>query len=311
MKNVNISKLLLLVTVVSFSLLSCHREEKRESPTEGELTLISSEEIYPVMKLESNDFQRSYEKTKVVNFSSTTRDAIVQLLNDSVKMVIVPRSFNTEERAVIEKNDMEIDSTTIAYDGVAVIVHTENSVSQISTEQLKNILIGSLKQWADISHGRENVSIVAAMGDPNSGVYEYLKTQITQGVAFAPMVYSCSTSVQIMEFVRDHPAAIGFVATSWLPHMPKEIKVLKVGDPRFKSDSTVMTMEYFEPHQAYLYQNFYPMRRSIHIFSHNVERGVGLGLTSFIASAQGQSIIVKNNLVPATMPVRLIQLTQK
>ncbi|MBW7887517.1 MAG: substrate-binding domain-containing protein [Bacteroidetes bacterium] len=311
MKNVRLLILLIFITVVTLTIISCNRDEKRESPTEGELTLISSEEIFPVMKIESDDFQRAYEKTKVLNLPSTTRDAVVQLLNDSVKLIIIPRSFNDEERSVIQKNEMEIDSTIIAYDAVAVIVNAENSLSQITTEQLGAVLSGSAKFWSNISGKNDQRTIVAAMGEPNSAVYEYLKTNITKGKAFAPIVYPCSTSFQILEFVQKHSNAIGFIGTAWIAQLPKGIKVLKVGDPNFKSDSTATALEFFEPHQAYIYQNFYPMRRTIFIYEHNVGRGVGLGLTSFIAGAQGQSIIVKNNLVPATMPVRLIQLTQK
>jgi phosphate transport system substrate-binding protein len=35
--------------------------------------------------------------------------------------------------------------------------------------------------------------------------------------------------------------------------------------------------------------------------------GLGTGFVSFVAGDQGQRIILKSGLVPATMPVRLIQ----
>ena len=87
--------------------------------------------------------------------------------------------------------------------------------------------------------------------------------------------------------------------------------MLEVGDPEFKSDSTVTEMEYFAPHQAHIYRNYYPLSRSIYIFTHKAGRGVARGFAAFAAGVDGQKIIVKNGLVPATMPVRLVQLQQQ
>lgn len=41
--------------------------------------------------------------------------------------------------------------TVIAQDGIAVIVNKENTVNELTSEQVKNIFIGSTKDWAELA----------------------------------------------------------------------------------------------------------------------------------------------------------------
>ena len=50
------------------------------------------------------------------------------------------------------------------------------------------------------------------------------------------------------------------------------------------------------------------MIRTWYIVSREARAGLGTGLASFLASERGQRIILKSGLVPATMPVRLVEI---
>lgn len=273
--------------------------------------MITSEDVFPVIDLQVKDFTRIYETAKVTHLSSSTRDAIVQLLNDSVKLIVSSRDFNEEEKRVIAQNELDVVTTKLAYDGVAVITHSTNKLKRITVENLKKILTGKLERWSQLQESGFSSAIVVAMGEPNSGVYEYVKMRITQGEKFAPIVIPCATTLEVFSVIKEHPNAIGFVGSAWLAQAPSEISVLEVGDPNFKQDTTSTEIEYFAPHQAHIYRNYYPLSRAIFIFTHNAGRGVALGFSSFAAGVEGQKIIVKNGLVPATMPVRLVQLNSQ
>lgn len=304
------STILSLICFLAIAVSAC-QEEHRESPTQGTLTIMSSEDIYPVIDLQVKDFMRMYEEAKITHLSSSTRDAIVQLLNDSVKLIISPREFNSEEKQVIASNALDVTTTKIAYDGIAVVVNEKNGLEKITVEELKKILTGDVQRWTGVKDAYLSSAIVIALGDVNSGVREYLKTRIVAASNFAPTIQTCATTNEIFSVVADHPNAIGFVASGWLTQAPHNVRVLEIGDPNFKRDSTSKTLEYFSPHQAHIYRNYYPMSRAIYIYTHKAGKGVALGFSSFSAGNDGQKIIVKNGLVPAAMPVRLVQLNQQ
>ena len=97
-----------------------------------------------------------YEQAHITHLQSTTRDAVVQLLNDSVKLITSPRQFNDEERAVIQKYKLEVDTFKIAYDAALVLVNENNSLTRIKVEELKDILLGKTKTWRDV--GEKKIS---------------------------------------------------------------------------------------------------------------------------------------------------------
>ncbi len=308
--NSKLFSLFLPALLISVSFISCNNE-KRESPTEGELTLISSEDLYPIMQLQAQDFQRVYEKTKIVHLSSSTRDAVVQLLNDSVKLIASGRDFNDEEKSVIQKNNLDVTVTKTAFDAVAVVVNSNNSIKKLTTVQLNEIFSRKIKNWKELHEAKLRGEIFIAIGDPNSGVHEFVKQKLNNGKKIEAVIYPCSTTSQVIEIVKGNTNAMGFISSCWLNDLPENVKSLELGDPNFRRDSSQTEMEYFSPHQAYVYKNYYPLTRTVYLLGHNVGRGVGLGFMSFVAGVEGQKIFVKNGLVPATMPVRLVQLTQQ
>ena len=53
-----------------------------------------------------------------------------------------------------ELKDSELESgvtgTVIALDGIAVVVNNENPVSELTTEQIRQIYTGEITAWADV-----------------------------------------------------------------------------------------------------------------------------------------------------------------
>jgi phosphate transport system substrate-binding protein len=312
MKNANLNRLngfvfSFLILFSAVALTSCSNE-KRETLTSGSLTMITSEDVFPVIDIQVKDFQRVYEQVTIVNRSSSSRDAIVQMLNDSIKLIVCARELNEEELHFITQNKLEIDSIKIAYDGVAVIANKQNAIEKLSIDQLQKLLSGKIERWSGVKGSSLSSAVIVAMGDANSGVHEFVKKRVLGNEPLTSSFYLCSSSAEVFSIVKERPNVIGFVGTSWLKTMPDSVKALEIGDPSIKRDSTSTEMEYFLPHQAHIYRKYYPLTRTIYIYSHNVGKGVGLGFTTFAASSDGQKIIVSNGLVPATMPVRLVQL---
>ncbi len=297
--------------VLSLSLLltwtGCQKDT-RDLPTRGNLVVISSEDIFPSIDAEVQEFESMYEQAHITHLQSTTRDAVVQLLNDSVKLITSPRQFNDEERAVIKKYKLEVDTFKIAYDAALVLVNENNSLTRIKVEELKDIMLGKAKTWHDVGEKKISGRIVVALGGANSGMYEYVKQRITNFQPFADVVFPCSTTTHVISFVAAHSNAIGFVSQSWVSSTPAKTRILDIGDPNFTRDSASTTLEYFPPLQAHVYRGYYPLSRTLYIFSRNAGTGVGVGFTAFVTGAEGQKLFLKNGLVPATMPVRLIQL---
>ena len=123
--------------------------------------------------------------------------------------------------------------------------------------------------------------------------------------------FSVKTNDEVINFVEKHPEAVGIIGVNWISD-PRDsishsflskIKVVSI-TPEFNSEGT----DFFSPHPAYIANKQYPFIRAVYTISRETFTGLGSGFTSFVAGDAGQRIILKMGLVPAYMPVRLVEI---
>ena len=66
--------------------------------------------------------------------------------------------------------------------------------------------------------------------------------------------------------------------------------------------------QYYRPYQGSIYDKSYPFVREIYFISRETFAGLGSGFINWACAEQGQRIVLKSGLVPATMPIRLVQI---
>jgi phosphate transport system substrate-binding protein len=287
--------------------LGCGRDSA-ESPTSGNLVVFSAESVAPALQEIVSKFDELYKNAHITVVVSTSREVIVKLLNNEATVIVSARRFNAEEQGVVKKYDLYVDSLQIAYDGVAAIVHPSNLLNQISVKKLGQILTGKVKRWKDLSvTGRSSPEIFVAMGGPNTSVYDMMKNDVAGGDSLTKRFYPCSTSTEVIRLVEQRPEAIGFVGVAWVPSESSKLKVLELGTEEYFTDSAGRQVKFFLPELAHIYRSFYPLRRTIYIYSREKGYGLGAGFITFVASPDGQKILMNHGLVPGTQKIRLVR----
>jgi len=297
------------IVLTVLALVGCQGERK-ETPTKGHVTVITSESVSPLVKAEKQKFEELYPDAHVSLEVAHAREAIARLFNDTIKVIVSSRPLNTEERQVAQKANLQFSEYKIAIDAIAIIVNNSNSVTQLRTTELDSIFTGKIDRWRGPGGASKASPIELCLPSRNSGTFEVFAAMVLKGEDVAKPEAVTATSPDMMQFVSSHPAAIGMIGLNWLDSNETRVKVLELSDP-FAPDSLGIRGKYFKPLQAYVYQGYYPLTRDIIIYSKADLYSVGIGFVSFITSAPGQKIVLNSGLVPATMPVRLVQLTRE
>lgn len=109
---------------------------------EGKITVAGSSSVSPVM-------EKLIEAYKQVN---TKADIELQTSDSSAGMQSALEGTCDIGMASRELKDTETDvtATTIAQDGIAVIVNNENPVENLTSDQVKAIFTGETTSWADV-----------------------------------------------------------------------------------------------------------------------------------------------------------------
>lgn len=292
------------VILFSISVVGCRKRPAKpeETATKGSLMVLAAQSYENFIRQEANAYVRSYTDVSISVSGTSTREAIVHLLNDSVKCICVDRSLNDEERQVAAKAELVIAENKIGEGALALIVHKSNPVEFIAFEDVKDILMGSKKSWTALKESRWKGEIDVALTGRNSGAYEILQRHFFKIENPLTVTTTVETEKEVVEYTRTHPQALGIVSIAALRNVAGKTKVLAV-------ESTDSTEERFvKPTQINVYRALYPFHYSLYLYTSESSTGVGAGFSSFIRSTQGQKIVQDAGFVPVVIPNRIIQI---
>lgn len=271
--------------ILSLILISCGKEPI-ETPTKGYLKCYVDESLFNIIKEEAKLFMSLYPQTKIDLVSLKAREGIVTLLNNQAEMFISSRQLNREEKEFIDKIKIDISLYKFCYDGIAVISSKNSNMDKIDLKNLKEILISKTHKMKIV------------MPEKNSGIYEYVITNLVEE-KYLKNVELVESEFDVIKKIISSRNALGLVGLNTLKGFDS-IKILKVSDNN--------GINYYYPYTAYLVNAAYPLSRTTYIFLREIGLGVASGFTSFLTSNDGQKLVLKNDLGPATVPVKLIQL---
>lgn len=295
-------------------LAGCQGARDEASTVRGSAAVQVDESLEPVLRLAVDDFQRSYPDAKIAFSTAHAREAVVNFLNDSVRVIVLGRELNKEERAFIDaragkKDAIDAAEWRVALDAVAVIVHKENPATRLRTGELDSIFSGYTRVWP--SADRKRVPVEPVVPDVNSSVNEVFRNRVMAGRPFASSVTVLPESRRVIDEVAGVRGAIGIVGLSSLRGRDHEVSVVSVSDPSARPDTLLVPGQYFSPAQAHVFHGYYPITRPVMIYRREFRTDVGYGLISYITSPPGQKIFLNNGLVPQTQPVRIVELTSE
>ena len=117
------------------------------------------------------------------------------------------------------------------------------------------------------------------------------------------------TNEEVINHVTKTPAALGVIGANWVGNKSdttrlsfnESVRVMAVSN---SGHATVANS--YKPYQAYLALREYPLTHVVYILVNDPRMGLPTGLMTFLTGDRGQRIILKSGIVPATQPVRLV-----
>ena len=116
-----------------------------------------------------------------------------------------------------------LTETVLAYDGIAVIVHPDNALTDIDLETISKIYTGEITNWKEL--GGEDAEIVVIGREAGSGTRDGFET-ITGTKDACKYRQELTSTGDVITTVSQNPAAIGYAS---LASVKKTVKVLNVG----------------------------------------------------------------------------------
>ncbi|WP_192822311.1 PstS family phosphate ABC transporter substrate-binding protein [Rufibacter sp. LB8] len=305
----------LLVAGLAIMGTACNQSGKvLDTPTSGHIKISVDETFAPIMEAEANAFQGLYKYAKIQAEYKPETEVIRALLEDTVRLVISTRHLTDKEVAELDKQKLVPRTTKIAVDGIALILNNENTDSTLTLQQVRDIFTGKTTTWKQLDPTNKGGEITIVFDSGNSSTARYILDSINQKQPLPANTFSANSNSKVLDYVAQNRNAIGIIGVNWISDRDdstatsflKNVKVAGIS----RNPNPTSEEEYVQPYQAFLAQGTYPLRREVYMISKEARAGLGTGFASFLVGDKGQRIILKSGLVPASMPVRIVSITE-
>jgi phosphate transport system substrate-binding protein len=217
---------------------------------------------------------------------------IAALLKGTVDIANASREMKASELEQAKKNTgKEAKEFIVGYDALAVYVHKDNPLSEISLEQLASIYAegGPTTKWSQLGvklpGGQDEITRVSRQS--SSGTYEFFREHVLDKKDFKLGSNDMNGSKEVVELVAGTPGAIGYSGMGY--NMPS-VKMLKIskkaGEPGYP------------PTVENTLNKTYPIARSLQVYTLGEPTGAVKKYIDWIRSGEGQKIVEQNGYVP-------------
>ena len=171
-------------------------------------------------------------KDVTVNYNPTGSGAgITAVQEGTCDIGLSSRDLKDEEKAA------GLKETVLAYDGIAIIVHPDNPVSDLSIEQIAKLYTGEITNWKDV--GGSDAEVVLIGREAASGTRDGFES-ITGTKDKCQYRQELTSTGDVITAVSQNPDAIGYAS---LAAIKDSVKALSV-DGVTPSETTVKDGSY-------------------------------------------------------------------
>ena len=297
---------LAILFLASIIITACQDRDKNgkllDSPTAGTIKIVVDESLKPLIDAQVNAFEAIYAQAHVEVSYVDERSAITSLLKDSARLAVISRPLSDEEKTVLTNQTIVPSELTIATGGIAIIRNLKAGDTVLTLSDLRAVL-------TETENKSINMPSTVVFDNSNSGIVRFLQDTLALDRPLAKHCFAVDGNAAVVDYVSNNANAMGLIDVSWISDRDDStanrflntVKVVSVS-----SDSG-----YFQPYQAFIAQRKYPLVRDIIMISREARMGLASGFMSFVASDRGQRIVLKSGLVPATMPIRIVEINHE
>lgn len=163
----------------------------------------------------------------------------------------------------------------IGWDPLVVVVHVTNPVENVSSEDLRRMLMGTVRNWNQI--GGRDLPLLQVVPPPGSGVHEAIEQLFLADQHLSPRAIVSLVVADADKNVGLLPA--GFTVTSMSMADAERVKVIKV-DGVSPSRQTIASGDY-------------PLLKPLLLVTRGKAKGTLALFVNFAKSPEGQAIIAK------------------
>ncbi|MBI4778447.1 phosphate ABC transporter substrate-binding protein [Candidatus Desantisbacteria bacterium] len=182
------------------------------------------------------------------------------------------------DMVTLPKEAEGLKSIVAARDALVIIVHPDNKIDSLSSQQIQDIFSGKLNNWSQI--GGEKKSITVVSREDGSGTRVSFNDLVLKGVSLGTHAIIQNSTGAVRLMVQNDPSAIGYITHGSLS---PEVKTI--------------TIDGIAPSPQNIHAGKYSIVRPIFLLTKGEMKGKTSEFIDFILSSQGQKMLTDDGLL--------------
>ena len=183
----------------------------------------------------------------------------------------------------IQEKRQGLFATTIAHDAIAVFIHTDNPVQDLSRLQLKGIFTGRFTNWKDVGGKQAPIEPTTEILALKRATVEMFQKIIMDGANYGGVRQVSHPSDMLLQLART-PNGICTVSLGLMPSLPSNVR------KKIKAVSVNGVM----PNVRNVKSGSYAISRPLLLVTKGMPKGEQKEFITFLLSPEGQEIISRN-----------------
>ena len=273
---------LALILSISIFAVGCGQKEApapAEKPAEatlsGNIKLAGSTSVQPLAEELAMAFMEINKDVKIDVAGGGSGAGVESAANGAADIGMASRKVKDSEREATP----ELKDIAIALDGITVIVHNDNEVSELSLEQVAGIYSGEITNWSEV--GGADVTITVVNREEGSGTRGAFEEIVLGKVPYTDKAVIQNSTGAVKTAVAADVNAIGYIS---MGSMSDDVKGIIVDGE--------------EPSTANVLNGSYPISRPFNFLILGDGTELGQAFIEWIMSPAGQEIVAKEKYIP-------------
>lgn len=281
------SILILFFTAVIFSACEDDKNKPTDTLSSGSIEISVDETYKPIIEEQLKVFDSSFPKASIKASYKPEAEVIKDFMDGKARLILVTRELLPAEKQTLQQNKVVPTSLAVAKDAVALIVNKESTDTALSISQIKGILTGVY-----------NKKYTVVFDHQGSSTVRYVLDSLIPGQKLGANVYAAKSNEAVIDYVKDNPDAIGFVGMSYVSDMEDPAGMAFIKDVKVVSVMHDSLQRFYQPYQAYIAPDWYPLTRNLYYVHRETYPGLGTGFANFLSRERGQLIFKQARLFP-------------
>ena len=261
--------LAIYLTLAFFCLLSFSACES--TSRQNEIIIAGSTSIQPFADEWAELYMEKNSKVTINVQGGGSSGGIMAVKEGTAHIGMSSRELKEDEKDLIE--------ITVAYDGLAIIVHPANPVDNLSLEQVRSIFAGEITNWKVINGSDKAITVVVR--EEGSGTRGAFQEMVMGPRRISKKAIVEDSNGVVREIVSRDRNSIGFIS-------------LGLVDDRVKA----IALDGLKPSEEAITQGHYRLRRPFLFLVREEPQGLIKEFIDFVLSDDIQAILLHEGLIP-------------